>query len=700
MDDRELETLDSADVPPDLAMDLRHNRALLAVAMSESEDAEPGEGSELGGYRLLEELGSGGMGVVYRARHSGIQLYVALKLMRAMELATPDEQQRFRLEAERAASLEHPNIVPILHVDEHEAHPFFTMKLIEGENLARHLAKSSPSLERAAAWMIKVARAVEHAHARGVLHLDLKPANILLDPNNEPHVADFGISRWLGDRSGGCGGGTVAYMAPEQACGGELTVRTDVYALGVVLYELITRKRPFEGATDQELRDKLISESPPPPRSLNPRIDRELESICLRCLEKDSAARYASAGELGGELELWLSDELVPRTSRGLCKLWFTCRRYPLALTGVAAVCFVVIATLWLAVSAGIEQETALRNEALKANRYAARATAGQVLFQLRLLSERLVACSGERRLLERLRQRPDADGAGFAEASGMLSAAEQALRDCGAGSAFDAATLFNREGVAIARHPRPLFEFRGKSYAFRDYFQRARALGRQGRREAHFARAYRSEGDGETKVALSVPVIDDDGAWLGVIGGLIGTNAHLGSLRLFDPNDAGRLAVLVGLRDRERSEASEPLPSEHRMLVHERLERGQMVTLAASPKALAWLRTLDRQYRAEPGPQLRFGSLSETFAEAEHRDPIAGFEGRWLAGFAPVGRTAYAVVVQTRDSAVVGPHRYRFLRLLGISAALVMLGASAVFVMARYFAWRRGRRLRWLRVS
>ncbi|HEX9620852.1 MAG TPA: protein kinase, partial [Polyangiaceae bacterium] len=658
MDDRE-DVLESAGAPG-LAEDPRHNRALLALGLSEAGASEAREGSVLGDYRLLEVIGRGGMGVVYRARQLEIEMYVALKLMRSVELSTPDERRRFQLGAERAVGLKHDNIVPIFHVGEHEGHPFFTMELIEGESLAQHLAGAFPDVARAVDWMIQVAKAVEHAHARGVLHLDLKPANIMLDRNDKPHVVDFGISRCIGDPTTAGYSGTAAYMAPEQARGEELTVRTDVYALGVVLYELVTGKRPYDlvvggqpfcAASGGEIGESGSSRSLPAPRSLNPALDRELERICMRCLAKDPGARYASASELRRELELWQNDEIVPPTSGGLRRLWFSCRRHPLALAGVAAVCLVAIATLWLAISAGTEQEAALRVGALKANQYAARATAGQVLFQLRLLSDRLVACTGEPRLLERLRRPSDPaapDGARSDSPSGAPNVAEQALRDCGAGSVFDGATLFNREGRAIERYPKAVFEVLGKNYAFRDYFQGARELGRQGRREAHFARVYRSESDGEVKVALKAPLLDDDGTWLGVTGALIGTDAHLGSLRLFDPQDDSRLAVLIGLRDRERSEAYDPLPDEHRVLVHERLKRGQAVTLDPDRKALAWLRGLDRQYRAEPGPQLRFAAASATFAEDDHRDPIPGFEGRWLAGFAPVGRTAYAVVVQT----------------------------------------------------
>lgn len=339
----------------------------------------------------------------------------------------------------------------------------------------------------------------------------------------------------------------------------------------------------------------------------------------------------------------------------------------------------------------------------LKVNQYAARAAAGQVLFQLRLLADRLVACSDEGRLIERLHAFRDVSARErlFATSrSDVPGSAEQALYDCGGGSAFDAIALLDREGVAVTRAPRATLDFLGRSFAFRNYYQGARALGLAGRREAHFARGYKSEGDSEMKISLSVPIIDHDGEWLGLIDAVIGTDTQLGSLQLSDPKDGGRLAMLIALRDRERDEASLPLPDEHLVAVHEGLAHGQAVPLTEDPVAREWLRRLDHQYRAERGPQLVFDAAEATFAESDHRDPVPGYEGRWLAGVAPVGKTAYAVIVQTRDFAVIGPHRYGFLRLLGICAALVVMGAAVVFLLARHLADRRQRRLRWLGVE
>jgi WD40 repeat protein len=268
-----------------------------------------------GAYELLEEIGRGGMGVVYRACQVPLQRSVALKMILAGQLASPDEVRRFRTEAENAARLDHPHIVPIHEVGEQDGQHYFSMKLIEGTNLGQQRERFTADPRAAARLVALVARAVHHAHQRGILHRDLKPGNILLDAQTQPHVTDFGLAKRIAESAGltlsGAVMGTPPYMAPEQAAGQnrELTTAADVYALGAILYELLTGEPPFKAATPLETLMLVRTEEPVPPHRVRPGVERDLETVCLKCLEKDPARRYDSAEALAKELESWLGGE-------------------------------------------------------------------------------------------------------------------------------------------------------------------------------------------------------------------------------------------------------------------------------------------------------------------------------------------------------------------------------------------------------
>ena len=276
-----------------------------------------------GDYELREEIARGGMGVVYRARQVSLQRDVALKMMLAGPFASPIEMLRFRRESEAAANLDHPNLVPIYEVGEHEGQRFFSMKLIEGGSLSQRLARLVPEPWAAARLLVKVARAVDHAHARGFLHRDLKPSNILLDARDEPYVTDFGLTRRVEGESfltrTGAIVGTPSYMAPEQALGqrGVLTARADVYSLGAILYELLTGQPPFRAATVMETVVQVLEQEPAPPRRIRPGVPRDLELICLKCLEKAPEARYPTAASLADDVERFLRGEDVAARRAG-----------------------------------------------------------------------------------------------------------------------------------------------------------------------------------------------------------------------------------------------------------------------------------------------------------------------------------------------------------------------------------------------
>jgi WD40 repeat protein len=318
----------------------------------------------LGDYELLEDLGQGGMGRVYKARQRGLGRLVALKVIRAGAAATGDDRLRFRTEAEAAARLDHPNIVPVYEVGEHDGQPYLAVRYVEGGPLSRHLGRFRDDLRAAAALVAALARAVHHAHVRGVLHRDLKPGNVLLEwPAGQteppvPHVADFGLARMLDQESGltqtGDLVGTPSYMAPEQASGGAaaLTTATDVYGLGAILYALLTGRPPFAGPTVLETLAQVKGREPEPPRRLNPKVSRDLETICLTCLAKDPRRRYATALGLAEDLESWFGHRPIaarPATARERLAKWV--RRRPAAATfaclSVAAVAVALAASLW-----------------------------------------------------------------------------------------------------------------------------------------------------------------------------------------------------------------------------------------------------------------------------------------------------------------------------------------------------------------
>jgi WD40 repeat protein len=332
----------------------------------------------LGDYELLEELGQGGMGRVYKARQRSLGRLVALKVIRAGTAATADDRLRFRTEAEAAARLDHPNIVPVYEVGEHDGHPYIAGRYVEGGPLSRHLDRFGDDPRAAAGLLAALARAVHHAHERGVLHRDLKPGNILLEwraggvsplstpqsggsrpPLAEliPHVTDFGLARLLDQDSAltrtGDLVGTPSYMAPEQASGGAaITTATDVHGLGAILYALLTGRPPFAGPTVLETLERVKGHEPDRPRRLNPKVDRDLETICLTCLAKDPRRRYASALALAEDLESWLGHRPIaarPATARERLAKWVRRRPAAAALTclSVAVVLAALAASLW-----------------------------------------------------------------------------------------------------------------------------------------------------------------------------------------------------------------------------------------------------------------------------------------------------------------------------------------------------------------
>jgi WD40 repeat protein len=279
---------------------------------------------EVPGYEILAVLGRGGMGVVYKARQLSLKRVVALKMILAGAHAGPQELARFRTEAEAVARLQHPNVVQIYEVGDSGGLPYFSLEFVSGGSLARKLAGTPLPARQAAELLETLAKAMHHAHRRGIVHRDLKPANVLLARDGTPKVSDFGLAKRLDERAGqtqsGAVMGTPSYMAPEQAGGKTKAIGplADVYALGAVLYECLTGRPPFKAPTPLDTILQVLSDEPVPPRRLQPKVPRDLETICLKCLEKEPKKRYASAKALAEDLGRFLAGESIRARPLGL----------------------------------------------------------------------------------------------------------------------------------------------------------------------------------------------------------------------------------------------------------------------------------------------------------------------------------------------------------------------------------------------
>lgn len=324
-------------------------------------EAAPFRVRYFGEYELLDEIARGGMGVVYRARQSTLKRVVALKMILSGLLAGEEDVKRFYAEAEAAAKLDHPNIVPIFEIGQHDGQHYFSMAFVEGESLARRVADGPLPPREATQLVKKVAEAVAFAHVEGVVHRDLKPANVLLDKDGEPRVTDFGLAKKVSAESltseatetasltaTGQILGTPSYMPPEQASGktDEIGPLADVYALGAMLYCLLTGRPPFQAASPLDTLLQVLQKDPVPLRQLDPKVPRDLETICLKCLEKDPRRRYASASKVADDLQRYLSGEPVKaRPISRPARVWRWCRRNPVVagLTGLAATLLAVV---------------------------------------------------------------------------------------------------------------------------------------------------------------------------------------------------------------------------------------------------------------------------------------------------------------------------------------------------------------------
>jgi eukaryotic-like serine/threonine-protein kinase len=330
-------------------------------APGEQPPSGPAAGTKVryfGDYELLEEIARGGMGVVYKARQVSLNRVVALKMILAAELASEADVKRFRTEAEAAANLQHPNIVAIHEVGEHEGRHYFSMDYVAGTSLAALVRQNPLPAPRAARYVQIIADAIRHAHQQGILHRDLKPSNVLIDANDQPRVTDFGLAKRItgGSELTGTGQilGSPSYMPPEQAGArrGAVGPASDVYSLGAVLYELLTGRPPFQAETPLDTLMQVLETEPVSPRLLNPKLPRDLETITLKCLRKEPSGRYGSAAALAEDLKRWQEGKPIRARPVGFGEhAWKWAQRRPAVAALVVIVPFALLALVALLVS-------------------------------------------------------------------------------------------------------------------------------------------------------------------------------------------------------------------------------------------------------------------------------------------------------------------------------------------------------------
>lgn len=324
---------------------------LLREGLGESGEVKSeSSGQRFGNYELLEKIGQGGMGVVYRARQINLDRIVAVKLLPFSQFTSEKAVQRFQAEASAAAGLQHPNIVAIHEVGSHEGQHYFSMDFIEGRTLAEVVRENPLPAKQAATYLKTIAEAVHYAHQHGILHRDLKPSNILIDASDQPRITDFGLAkRFTADSDLTLTGqvlGSPNFMAPEQAEGRTQAIgpATEVYSMGALLYHLLTRQPPFQADPLTTLLKQVVETEPVPPRLLNPSIPRDLETICLKCLEKEVQRRYPSAQALAEDLGRFLEEEPIQaRPVNAVGRAWKWCRRKPALATAMGAVALVAV---------------------------------------------------------------------------------------------------------------------------------------------------------------------------------------------------------------------------------------------------------------------------------------------------------------------------------------------------------------------
>jgi serine/threonine-protein kinase len=608
---------------------------------------DPAEAAQrfLGDYELIEEIARGGMGVIWKARQMSLNRIVALKMILPAQAAGSEYVRRFRTEAESVAELSHKNIVPIYEIGEQQGKHFFSMKLIEGGDLSGHVEAFKRDHRAAVRLMITVAHAIRFAHQRGILHRDLKPANILLDDNGEPHITDFGLAKRDTDESSltmtGAVIGTARYMAPEQASGNanRLTWAADVYSLGAILYELLTGVPPFRAATIHRTLQQVCNEEPVKPSTRNRTVGRDLETICLKCLEKDHERRYESAKAFADDLDRWLRGYPIQARRIGpAARAWRWCRRNR-ALAGLLVSTCVL---LFLAMTLFVVEIVEIQKTPLLAQRDLAETRAEFVGIELNRYRRAVkdILDENENQLSPKLKAK---DWASLQD----LIAKQWDERRLENTSPFASLFVIDPGGWMRARSPTPTAQ--GAPYAERDYFKGTMTEPNGEQKEPYVSMVYKAESDQRLKFGISLPIMSD-----GKMAGVLAASSF--TVNLQELVEGEREVVSLVARQDPRALPGDAPPTSAYVLL-ERVGMGE--DLLDEPKDF-------------PAAQLTVITNVDRTAK-NYRDPVVG--GEWLAVSAPVKGTHFHIIVQRKYAGAFSENLWIAI-VSGLVITLTILGA------------------------
>lgn len=643
----------------------------------------------IGDYERFQLLGEGAMGQVFLAQHLDSGDFVALKLARVEMLEQPGGHALFRQQAKLESALRHPNIVHVQGTGTHQGQPFMVMPLMEGGTLAEpaNAARYAEPTARLT-LVLKIARAIQFAQERGVLHCDLKPENILFDAAWEPRVSDFGLARSLGAPTFAdllaVQGGTRGWMSPEQARGESLTTASDVFAIGLLLHWL--------GTGPVLLADEPgLSAGAPvgrPLRRWSPELAWGLAAVAQRALQEDPQQRYESAAALAEDLERLQSDrpirgQPVPVWGRG----WHLAQRHP----GARNVVFVLLPIFALIMLWEVDrQREELRRSVLDVNAYAASGQAAAVLYQLRDYAEaigRAAADPAVQALTHGPRRAPKprvGEGVGQ-DPCRTQSALEEPMALEPYAQGFSTFVVLDAEGCARARvsdEPSPP-DYGRRSYNWRDYFASASPDAEHPEPFPAVRKAYRSSVSQLIKFAVSSPLFED-GKWIGVVTGSMVAASTLELPRMKRSETSERMTVLIGPFEGENTgpHPHRSGPPEFTLLAHAQLRRGDKVTLDEGTAA-----ELERVFQSSNARARQFElGTALPIQRDDYVDPL--LDGRWLAAFAPVGATGYVVLVQTRESEAIRASN----GLAWIGQALAFGSGLLLALWGSFDLWRRRR--------
>lgn len=578
---------------------------------------------DFAGYERIEYIGHGGMGVVYRAFQRSLDRWVALKMALPRGHVADDGPRRFRTEAENMARLRNANVVRVHEVGDVDGRPYFSMELIEGGSLASDLGRFGGDPHSAAVLVETVARAVDHAHRRGLLHRDLKPGNILVDEEGQPHITDFGLARSVDAPTGRREAiGTAGYMSPEQADPErDETVRSDVYGLGAILYALLTARAPHQGRDRKETLQLVRERAAERPSAINARVDPDLQAVCLKALAREPEERHASAAAFAADLRRWLGGDETSARRWPVAERWRRrIHRNPvLAWLGIATAILLVASTAFVVDAlVGMARQPALAEQAL------ARQQAETVRLRLLQLAQAVESAADDPALG---RMVLTGDVGGLQRAIQAIAAARV---DLSGDSPFESWFVVTLDGRMVARWPElPHFDEQDVRFGERDYFSGAlrSARGAEPRR-AYISRVYFGYASTRYNFGIARALFDATEP-LGVLAASVTTSPALG---LATGGRGPSTTALIARVDPSRISPDTPPYVDHVLLVHPAYRRG------ASPLPM-------------PGAVVDRDGIDERYLDpAAAIDP--SFGGTWLAGFAPVADAPFVVVSQRKHDA------------------------------------------------